>query len=379
MIRNFSSFNYSPTASQAISIAEAGLESVRPEVLLEQAVQYSAGFKRLKFSGKTYDLDDYDRIFILGIGSGTGVAAHYFKTILHGLPVRTLAMDPEADFLPDQGIYSASRHPTANNAQATRQLLNYGPFSEQDLVIAVTDSSANSIVNAASSMPSDQQRIILQGLGDLGASHDELLTVAVHLAEGRGGDLARLLHPAQILNYVISNRLDPAGQPVAASPFIYHGASLYEAKNIVERYNILVYCNLESCEFITNEIAEPQSAVSFILLASPLTWLEPMKLTAKEFGLSPQVFSSQDLTFRNDGSWRESHAQSHCLLSLFPQFDPAAGLELYEDFFGTELYLTSGIYGESAGQLLPSDNSPTQQVTPEFPTVNVGAMGLRIV
>jgi glycerate-2-kinase len=382
MIRNFSSFNYSPTVNQAASIARAGLESVQPELLLERVVHYNGRLKQLKFAGQLYDLDDYDRIFIVGIGSGCSAAAGYFKSILQDLPLRVFVMDPAADFLPNEGIYPATRHPTANNAASTSRLLGHGPFSEEDLVIAVTDSSANNIVNAGSFMPPDQQRIILQGLADLDASDEELLTVAVHLAEGRGGDLARLLQPAVILNYIISNRLDSASQPIAASPFVQHPASLYDAKSIVEQYNILAHCNLESCVFITNEIIAPQSGVGSVLLASPLTWLEPMKLMAKEFGLAPQVFTSQDLSFRDDSQWRAAHSSSHCLLSLFPQFDPAGEIELYEDFSGTELYLTSGIFGETAGQLLDSGsgtNSITQPIVAEFPTFNVGAIGLRII
>jgi hydroxypyruvate reductase len=372
MIRNFSSFNYSPSASQAISIAEAGLEAVRPDMLLNRAVQYNAGLQRLKFGGQNYDLDDYDRIFILAIGSATAGAADYFETILSGLPVITTVMDPAAD-------RSLTFHPTANNAAATARLLAYGPFSEDDLVIAVTDSSANSIVNAGSAMPPDQQRAVLQGLAELGATQDELLTVAVYLAEGRGGDMARLLAPARILNYVISSRLDSSGQPVAASPFLPHTASLYDAKEIVERYNILIHCNLESCEFVASQTPASGSGVASVLLASPLTWLEPMKAMAKEYGLAPQIFTANDLSFRQDAVWRQSNAESHCLLSLLLQFNPAGGaLETYEDFMGTELYLTSGVFGEVAGQLLEPGGNPPQEVIAELPTFNVGAMGLRL-
>src|SRR6185436_9322494 len=112
-----------------------------------------------------------------------------------------------------------------------------GPFSEDDLVIALTDSSADHIVNAGSAMTPDHQATILRSLATLGATEHELLTVAIHLAEGRGGDLSRLLDPARILNYVITNRLDDNGTPIAASPFAKHNSSLYEAKNIIEKYH----------------------------------------------------------------------------------------------------------------------------------------------
>lgn len=379
MIRNFSSFNFDPSVVQAVAIAKAGLEAVRPELLLEQAVQYNAGLKRLRFGGQSYDLDDYDRIFILGIGSDSLAAAKYLQAVLRGLPLRTVVMDPEATVSEQDGIYSVTHHPTASNAEATTQLLNYGPFSEEDLVIAVTDHSANSIVNAGSSMPPDQQRVVLQSLSELGASYNEQLTVAIHLAEGRGGDLGRLLEPARILNYVISNRLDESGQPVASSPFIQHSSTLYEAKDIVDRYNIMIYCDLESCIFVINEITTPQLGVVSVLLASPLTWLEPMKSMAKEFGLSPQIFTAQDLTFRDDMLWRQAHSGSHCLLSLFPQLNPLDEIEPYPDFSGTEIYLTSGVYNEAAGQLLVSGaSSAAQPVIAEVPTFNVGAMGLRL-
>lgn len=379
MIRDFSSFDYSAAANQAVTIARAGLEAVQPEALLRRAAGYDDRLKRLSFAGKVYDLDDYDRIFIVGIGSGTARAAEYFRQLLRGLPLKIFVMDPEAAVSADAGVYSATRHPTAANAEATSRLLAYGPFSQDDLVIAVTDSFANYIVNAGSEMPPDQQGRILAALGELGAAHEDIMVVASHLAGGRGGDLARLMSPARILNYVIANRLDSAGQPVVSSPFIPHGASLYDAKSIIEKYQVLLYCDMESCAFVTIEVTDAGSGVSHAVLASPLSWLEPMKFMAQEFGLAPQVFTAPNLEFRQDPDWRQTHAESHCLLSLFPHFDPrTAAPEPYDDFTGTELYLGSGIFGEPAGFLLSGRGRLPQEVIPEFPTFNVGAMGLRL-
>lgn len=372
MIKNSESYKFQPQVEQVIAVAEAGLKSIQPGVMLEREVSYNSATQRFKFGHSYYDLDEYDRVILLGIGAGTSAAIDYLKNILPRLPIKIVVMDPEAEFNPEAGVYSVTHHPTANNAEATRQLLKYGPFSEDDLVIAITDSSANSIVNAGSSMPPDQQRAILEGLGELHATNEEIVTVAIHLAEGRGGDLARVLEPAQILNYIITDRLDDSGRPVATSPFQQHGSSLYQAKEIVEKYDILVYCNLDSCVFISSEISAPHSGVRAELLASPLTWYEYIKLAAAEFNVFPEVFVSAGAGLEQNPVWQ----QAQNAIALLPHTS-VEELALANSQ-STQLFVTSGVYGEPAGKLIVAGTADIHAITPESPTFNVGTLGIKL-
>lgn len=384
MIKNFSSFNYDPTVHQAVSIAKAGLESVRPETLLASAFNYNAILKQLRLDGQKYDLDDYDRIFLLGIGSGTHSAISYLKNVLGSLPTVPFVIDPTAQDTRDSWVSSATKYPTALNAESTAKFLSYGPFSEYDMVIAITDSTANTIINAKSHMPPDQQSKVLQGLYDLGADHDELLTVNIHLAEGRGGDLVQKLTPAKIINFIVSNKLSNNGVPIISSPFVRHPKTHYDAKQIVEKYNLLIKCNIDSCEFIsTNTITDPDNTTNpylqTFLLASPITWLEPMQFLAKEFGLLPQVFNIDKYDSKQISELVLSQSDLHCAINIFPVLDFDLLRKIESAGFGTELYASSGVSTEVAGQVFNSEQpNQAQSILVEFPTFDVGAIALKV-
>ncbi len=365
-------------------MAKSGLESIRPETLLAETFNYNPILKQLRLNNQKHDLDDFDRIFLFGIGAGSSVAVEYLQSVLGNLPLIPFVIDYSAQESKKLWSQTATKHPTSINAEATSKFLSYGPFSEFDLVIALTDGSANGIINAGSITPPDMQKKILQGLSDLGAGHNEILTVMVHLAEGRGGDLATKLFPAKIINFVVSNTLDEVGNPVISSPFASHPSTHYDAKMIVEKYNVLVKCNLNSCEFVSvehNVISgqTTQHKTEIILLASPLTWLEPIKLSAKEFGLLPQVYSLNRFGVSERQEWLSEQAEHHSSVAVFPELEEIAYLNSSENGSGSELYLSSGIYGEPAGILLSSDNfGKFQDVVVESPTFDVGALAIKL-
>lgn len=389
MIRNQSSFLYSAIATQAVSLAKAGLESVRPELVLQKKLDYNSRLKQLKFAGKTYDLDEYDRIFLIGIGCGTALAVDAVQQSLVGLAVTAVSLDPNFEPGSAKQHMSVTSHPTASNAQATQHLLNYGPFSEFDLVIAITDSSANSIVNAGSTLAPDQQLGILNSLVEQRATREEVLAVLVHLAEGRGGGLTELLAPSTILNFVISDELDNYGSAAVYSPFLPHSSNAYLAKKVVDKYNVLQLCNLDSLMYVASREdlgAKIQNRVSWEILASPLDLAESIKQQAAEYGLLPQIYFSSNLTelsFRTSPEWQLANEQSHCLLTLFPSGPQTLTTLLdYAASTGVELSLRTGIANDVCGYLYDSAHANLAQnavsVVAENLSFNVGTMNLKI-
>lgn len=71
-----------------------------------------------------------------------------------------------------------------------------------------------------------------------GASISEINIVRKHLSRIKGGQLARLVYPATLVNLIVSDVPGDSPAVIASGPAYPDDSTFAEAMNIVERYNI---------------------------------------------------------------------------------------------------------------------------------------------
>src|SRR3989344_6112420 len=70
LIKNFDQLATSPARKVALEIMEAGLAAIQPEEVISS--QFTVHGSQLDVSGQKFDLDQFERVFLVGFGKGSG-------------------------------------------------------------------------------------------------------------------------------------------------------------------------------------------------------------------------------------------------------------------------------------------------------------------
>ena len=122
---------------------------------------------------------------------------------------------------------------------AQRILDNVADLSENDLLLCLISGGGSSLLAApAEGITLDEKKALNKALLMSGAPIGEMNAVRKHVSAIKGGRLAQLVSPAQVVTLAISDvpRDDPS--TIASGPTVPDPTTLADARNIIERYGI---------------------------------------------------------------------------------------------------------------------------------------------
>ena len=204
------------------SIFRAGLEAVDPMEAVAEAVTRDGG--ELLVAGRSYRLEDYERIFVIGAGKAGAPMASAMEEILgdrltsgritvkygHTVPLKKVETKEAGHPIPDeegiQGAEGISRF-------ASRA-------GERDLVTLEEKQATTSELLAC------------------GASIEEINTVRKHLSRVKGGQLARACWPATVVTLILSDVVGDPLDVIASGPTVPDSSTFGECLEIVGRYEL---------------------------------------------------------------------------------------------------------------------------------------------
>ncbi|HEY6831302.1 MAG TPA: glycerate kinase [Pseudolabrys sp.] len=158
--------------------------------------------------------------------TGIAVARHGY-----GRPTRAVSMIEAGHPIPDAaGLRAADR---------ALALADGGGPNDLVLVLMSGGASANWIAPAAGISFEDKQAVT-RALLRSGANIGEINTVRKHLSRIKGGRLARLAHPAQIVTIAISDVPGDDPAVIGSGPTVPDPSTLAEARAIVAKYRLAV-------------------------------------------------------------------------------------------------------------------------------------------
>ena len=191
-------------ASEAHAVAldciEAGIEAARPDRVVGREVTREG--EMLTVAGSTYDLDDYERVVVLGGGKAADAVAAELESVLgewldDGLVVAT---DPTETETVDvaEGAHPVPDAPGRDAAQRV-----FDRASEQGrgtlVLVPVTGGGSALLPLPAGDISLDDLRTVTEELVESGAAIAEINAVRKHLSEIKGGGLARAAAPATVV------------------------------------------------------------------------------------------------------------------------------------------------------------------------------------
>lgn len=240
----------SPTTAHGISqtqldavltVMDAALEAVDPaEAIRRHVVRDGA---ELHVNGHTYNLDDYENVYLVGGGKAGSVMAQAMEDVLadrltHGVivvkrgytaPTRKVVIHEGGHPLPDPAGLVGTRRISELLAQTT----------ERDLVVALISGGGSALMV----MPVDgiQLRDLQALTGQLlasGATINEINAVRKHLSAVKGGQLARMAAPAEVLTLILSDVVGSPLDAIASGPAVPDETTYQRAWDVLNRYDL---------------------------------------------------------------------------------------------------------------------------------------------
>lgn len=224
-----------------LAIMGAALEAVDPAEAIRRHVQRDGS--TLHVDHHAYNLEDYENIYVVGAGKASSVMAQAIEDPLgdritqgvvvvkrgYTAPTRKVVIHEGGHPLPDPAGLVGTR-------RVAELLTN---TTERDLVIALISGggSALMVMPVEGVQLRDLQALTGQLLAS-GATINEVNAVRKHLSAVKGGQLARMAVPAEVLTLILS---DVVGSPldVIASGLAVPDESTYDmAWEVLDRYDL---------------------------------------------------------------------------------------------------------------------------------------------
>lgn len=191
-----------------------------------------------------YDLEKYDRIFVIGAGKAATPMVQAIETLLGDRIDRGLVVTKTDHGGPTQlvEVIEAS-HPVPDEfgVEAGNQILALAESAtENDLIITLISGGGSALLVApAVGLMLDDIQQMTDALLACGATINEINTLRKHCSAVKGGQLARAAAPADLITLVLS---DVVGNPldvIASGPTVPDSTTWRDAWDLVEKYDLV--------------------------------------------------------------------------------------------------------------------------------------------
>ena len=219
----------------------AALEAVDPAVAVRRALRLEGD--RLLAGDRAYDLGRYRRVLVVGAGKAGAPMAAAVEEVLgervatglvivkegHIGPTRTVALREAGHPIPDE-----------RGVRGTVELVELVERSGPDDLVIVLISGGGSalLLLPEEGISLDDMQRTTDLLLRAGATINELNAVRKHLQRAKGGGLARLARPSDVLTLVLS---DVVGNPldvIASGPTVPDSSTFADACGIMDRFGL---------------------------------------------------------------------------------------------------------------------------------------------
>lgn len=323
----------------AETIFLAGVESVLPDRLITR--EMSLKDNCLKIGNLIFSLETMENIYVIGAGKASAMMGAEVEKILgeritDGHIVVKYGYSCKLKYIE----VSEANHPVpdANGLKATKEILKIAEMANwSDLVICLLSGGGSSLLPDISEGSSSDDMIKVNDLLiNSGACITEINAVRKHLSGVKGGQLARVVYPATLVNLILS---DVPGDPldvIASGPTVPDPTTFQQALSVLAKYDLTESVAPGVLNFLNEGVAgrraetpkpgDPVFSKTFnILVGSNKLALEAAARKALEFNINAVIIDDQlqgdistvaeylvetSLKFKND----ENEVKPVCLL-----------------------------------------------------------------
>jgi glycerate 2-kinase len=224
---------------------QEGLKAVNPINLIDEALSLAENkliFKGINNYSETINLDDYEKIMIIGAGKASASMAKKVEQILGeritgGVIVNKYGFGGKLSKL--ELIEAGHPVPDQNGIRGAKRIMeeceNAGT---KDLIINLLSGGASALLP----FPSDgitlnEKAETTNTLLKSGATIDELNTIRKHLSKIKGGKLLAYAYPAKIISLILSDVIGDKLEVIGSGISVPDNTTYKDCIEIVEKYN----------------------------------------------------------------------------------------------------------------------------------------------
>ncbi len=285
----------------AVDILEYALKAADPYSAIEKLVNLDNHW--LSVGDLQFNLEKYERIFILGAGKASLRIAQVLEDILGdwitgGLFV--LKHGDMANLKQTDVVYAAHPVPDENSYLGAKGLLDLAnSFSEKDLVIAgITGGSSALLALPPEGISLEDLQRINEILILSGADILQINAVRKHLSRIKGGLLAKEILPATLINLTVSDVVGDALDYITG-PTVVDTSTFDDARNVLDKLDLWAKFPASTCDYLrfggdeqeTPKSFEGMPLHSFIVVPGDAACVAAEK-RAKELGFKSMILTS---------------------------------------------------------------------------------------
>ena len=225
-----------------LPILWAALQAVDPIGAVKRHVSLEGN--KLRIGDHTYDLRQYENIYVVGGGKAGGSMARAVEGIL-GDRITAGVVNTKYGYLADTKIVRINEAghpiPDTQGMAGAREMLDLAKgASEGDLVLCLISGGGSALMTLpVEGISLKDMEALTSALLRCGATINEINTIRKHLSQIKGGNLSRAAFPAEVVSLILS---DVVGNPldvIASGPTVPDSTSFAQSWEIAERYNLV--------------------------------------------------------------------------------------------------------------------------------------------
>lgn len=227
---------------RVLPILSAALEAVDPYAAVKR--QMALEGTDLLIGERTYNLDEYRHVYVIGGGKAGGSMAKAAEDIL-GDRLTAGVINTKYGYVADTETVRINEagHPLPDAAgmAGARQMVDLArQASEGDLVICLISGGGSALMTLpVEGIGLGDMEALTTSLLRCGATINEINTIRKHISQIKGGNLSRATHPAEVVSLILS---DVVGNPldvIASGPTVPDTSTFAGAYEIVKRYGLM--------------------------------------------------------------------------------------------------------------------------------------------
>jgi glycerate 2-kinase len=294
-IKNYNKLASNPDRKTVLDLIEAAYTAIQPKHVFEH--NFSVEKDTLKIFDKTFDLSNFDGIFLLGFGKGSAGNCKLLEDKLAGRVIDGYDIDVVDDEHFKKVHYTKGTHPlpSEQNIAFTQHAIEHlEQTHEKHLVIIVTCGGGSVLFEAPNKLSLNQITQVNKALLASGADITEMNAIRKHLSRVKGGGLAKILYPSTVINLIFSDVPGNDLSVIASGPLVKDHSSMSTVKNIIKKYSLDTKVKLPPDAFAETPTDQKYfKNVHNILMLSNHTALNAMEKLAKEKKLKVHVLTDR--------------------------------------------------------------------------------------
>lgn len=240
---------------QALTILGTALAAVDPGAAVRNTLQYDKNSGRLEVAGQSYDLNQYENLYVVGAGKAGWPMAKAIAEIF-GDKLKAGAVTVKYGHGPMPGEargkieLTEADHPVPDAAgvSGAEKIVNLlKPLAEKDLVLAVISGGGSALLELpVEGVTLTDMQALTSALLRCGATINQLNTVRKHLSQVKGGQLARWASPAPVIGLILSDVVGSPLDVIGSGPTVPDTSSFGDAWAILESFGLTENSQLPS-------------------------------------------------------------------------------------------------------------------------------------